>query len=266
MSKRKITNVSRWILVSGWLGLLVYGCSAPADDNDDGRLGTGGSTSGAAGSGISGAFSGSAGTVSGSAGVGVGGTPPTGGSAGVAGTPPTGGTPTGGAAGSGGTVAGTGNVAGTATGGTAGTPAAGSGPGGSAGSGAGASGVNMDAMCKSISNNMPCTAAVGDGKMCPMMPCGLGDSGRRDCNCQVNWTCTSCNFASSPIMTKPANAETPCSGVTNGMPCAMNIDSPLSVCNNSAATPDDPYCMCASDPRNPANPAEWNCDSAPSSW
>jgi hypothetical protein len=263
MSKRKFTVGSRWILVSSWLGLLVYGCSStPADD---GQPGTGGGTSGSAGSGFSGTFSGSAGTTSGTAGVGVGGTPPT---AGTGGTPPTAGTPSGGTAGTGagGSVAGTGAEAGTSTGGTAGTPAAGTGPGGSAGAGGGASGVNMDAMCKSISNNAACTAAVGDGKACPMMPCGLGDSGRRDCNCQVNWTCTSCSYANSPIMTKPANAETPCSGVVNGMPCAMNIDSPLSVCNNSAATPDDPYCMCASDPRNPANPAEWNCDTAPSSW
>jgi hypothetical protein len=263
MSKRKFTVGSRWVLVSSWLGLLAYGCSTPADDTGDGGQGAGGGIGGSAGSGVSGTFSGSAGTVSGSAGVGVGGTPSTGGTPPVGGTPSTGGSLPGGAgSGVGGSDAGS---AGTPAGGTAGAPG-GSGPGGAGSSGGGATGVNMDAMCKSISNNMPCTAAVGDGKACPMMPCGLGDSGRRDCNCATNWSCTSCSFANSPIMTKPANAETPCSGVVNGMACAMNIDSPLSVCNNSTATPDDPYCMCASDPRNPANPAEWNCDSAPSSW
>jgi hypothetical protein len=157
--------------------------------------------------------------------------------------------------------------AGGAPAGAGGTPASGAGgsAAGTGGASGGSTGVNMDAMCKSISNNMPCTAAVGDGKMCPMMPCGLGDMGRRDCNCATNWSCTSCNYSASVIATKPANAETACgTDVVNGMMCSMNIDQAASVCRSTST--EDPYCMCASDPRNSANPAEWNCDSAPSSW
>jgi hypothetical protein len=263
MSKRKITDGSRWVLVSGWLGLLVYGCSTPADGTDDGRPGTGGGTSGSAGSGFSGAFSGSAGTVSGSAGVGVGGTPATGGAAGVG--------VTGGTAGVGvtGGTAGVGVTGGTAgdgmTGGAAGTGTTGgaAGTGTTGGTGGGSATANNDPECTGIRTNMPCTLM---GKACPNMACGLGDTGRRDCNCATNWTCTSCSFVGSVIQTKPANAETPCSGVTNGEACAVSPGMAESVCNNSAATPDDPYCMCATDPRNPANPPEWNCDSAPSSW
>jgi hypothetical protein len=136
---------------------------------------------------------------------------------------------------------------------------------GGAGGGGGVTGVNTDAMCKSISSNMPCTAAVGDGKMCPMMPCDLGDQGRRDCSCATNWTCTSCNFTGTAIATRPANADTACgTDVVNGMPCATNVDQAASVCKSSST--EDPYCMCASDPRNPANAPEWNCDSKPGPW
>jgi hypothetical protein len=253
MSKRKFTVGSRWVLVSGWIGLFGYGCSTPADETGDG--GGGGGFSGSAGAGVSGTFSGSAGTVSGSAGVGVGGTP----AGGTAGTPATGGAAPGGAgSGVGGTDAGSAGVAGTPpTGGSGGTPGGGAGPGGAGSSAGGSGGVNTDAACMGIKSNMPCTP---EGQMCPNLACGLGDTGRRDCNCATNWTCTSCNFANSPIATKPANADTACAGVTEMAACAMPND-PASVCAMGGE-----FCICALNPRAPADPPEWDCDDPPSTW
>jgi hypothetical protein len=145
-----------------------------------------------------------------------------------------------------------------ATGGAAGGPG-GAGPtGGTAGAGTGA---NNDPECKGISNNMACTIQA---KSCPNLACGLGDTGRRDCNCATNWTCGSCSFAGSVVATKPANAETPCVGVTEGMACAVSPGLAESVCKSTVVTTE--YCMCATDPRNAAATPEWDCDKAPTGW
>lgn len=276
MSIRKLTVGSGAVVFSSLFVLFTYGCVAePADSGDDNTSGTGGvmNTGGA----------GPTGGVAGTPASGAGGTTPLGGTGGTAPTAGSGATPTGGASGAaagGASGASTGGVAGVGPSGAGGTPMGGGGAGGTPASGAGGmpggtgsgggaggalGGVNTDAMCKSISNNMACTAAVGDGKMCPMMPCGLGDVGRRDCNCQVNWSCTSCSFVGTVIETRPANADTACGAdVVAGMPCAMNPDSAASVCKSTSTT--DPYCMCASNPRNTAEPPEWNCDSKPGPW
>jgi hypothetical protein len=122
----------------------------------------------------------------------------------------------------------------------------------------GTGGINTDPECMGIAVNGSCTI---QGKSCPNMMCGLGNSGRRACNCATTWTCTACDFANSWIRDRPANIPA-CSGVTAGEICATAVDSPSSVCQETATR----YCVCATDPRSPTSPPEWDCDTAPSSW
>ena len=119
-------------------------------------------------------------------------------------------------------------------------------------------GVNTDPECMGIAVNGSCTI---QGKSCPNMICGLGNSGRRACNCATTWSCTACDFANSWIRDRPANIPA-CSGVIAGELCANGVDSPSSVCQETTTR----YCVCATDPRNPTSPPEWDCDAAPSSW
>jgi hypothetical protein len=263
MSNRKYGVGSGKVLVSCWAAMLAYGCVAAPAENSPGD--GGGNVSG------TGAPTGGTAT-GGGAGVGMGGSLPTGGTAtggaatgGAAGAGVTGGATTGGAAGAGvtGGVATGGGAGAGVTGGVAGAPG-GSSTGGTAGASSG--GANSDAECKGIRSNMACTP---EGKACPNMACGLGDMGRRDCNCATNWTCTSCSHVGTPIATKPANADTACAGVTVGAVCEASPDSPDSVCNpnmTAGNTIMEEYCMCASNPTQPADPPEWNCDDGPSSW
>ena len=254
------------MLVSSVVALAAYGCVAAPAEGDDGRDDGLGGTGALGGTGQGGA----AGTVAGTSGTGVGGATPTGGTPGLGGAAPTGGAPPqGGSAGvgTGGTMAGTGTsgTAGTPAGGSGGAPPqGGAGPVGGAGTGpggTGAGGVNSDAACMGIKSNMACTP---EGQMCPELPCGLGDTGRRSCNCVTNWTCMSCSFVNSPIATKPAGAETACVGVTEGMPCAAGAGMAESVCKSTVVTTE--YCMCAVNPRMPTAAPEWDCDSPPNTW
>jgi len=268
MAKRQYLG-SRTVLVSSWFALLGYGCVADPATTDDGggdaASGTGGSgVSGASTGGVSGAVTGGAptGGVSGA----VTGGAPTGGVSGSAtgGAVPTGGANPGGAGvgTSGNAGTGTSGTAGTPTGGTgAGTGPGGAGPQGGSGPAGGSGGANTDAECKSITSKAACPI---EGKVCPNLACGLGDTGRRTCNCATTWTCESCNFAGSAIATKPANAETACVGVTEGMMCATSPGLPESVCKSTVVTTE--YCMCATDPRNPTAMPEWDCDKPPSTW
>jgi len=266
MAKRQYFS-SRTVLVSSWFALLGYGCvaePATSDDGGDGVSGTGGATTGGASSG------GAAGTaVSGAAGTGVSGAAPTGGAstggasgAATGGTVPTGGANPGGAGVGVSGSAGTGMAGTPATGGTgAGTGPGGAGPQGGSGPAGGSGGANTDAECKSITSKAAC---VPEAKMCPNLACGLGDTGRRSCNCATTWTCESCNFSASTIATKPAGAETNCVGVTEGMVCATSPGLPESVCKSIVVTTE--YCMCATNPRDPTAMPEWDCDKPPTSW
>jgi hypothetical protein len=125
---------------------------------------------------------------------------------------------------------------------------------------AGAGGVNTDPQCMGIKSNMACPI---EGKLCPNLPCGLGDAGRRGCSCATFWTCTACDFSSSFLATRPPNIQ-PCSqSVQDGFACTVPA-SPSTVCSSIVAT--NEYCVCASIPRQPALQPEWDCDAAPSSW
>jgi hypothetical protein len=262
MSNRKYRVGPHTVVFSSWISLLAYGCvAAPADD----PTGTGGvSGTGTITGGVSAGGTGGAGVTGGAAptgGVGQGGAAPTGG---ISGAGVTGGAaPTGGVAGAG-VTGGTGGAG--VTGGAAGagvTGGAGGAPAGAGGTGpaAGAGGVNTDAECTGIKSNMACPI---QGKACPNLVCGLGDTGRRECNCATNWTCTSCNFTGSVIATKPATADTPCAaGVVSEAACAMGND-PASVCASTETAGE--YCICAINPRNTAEAPQWDCDEPPSSW
>ncbi len=247
----------------------LQGCMATAANGDDDTqlpavggsagtvAGTGGSdASGTSGTGPgagtgaepgSGAGGGGAGTpTGGTGGVGAsGGTADPG--AGTAGAPPP--------AGAGGTDPGAGGVAGAGgtdvgagAGGTAGDGGTGVGAGGTAGSAAGAGGVNSDPLCKGIKSNMACTS---EGLSCPVLACGLADSGRRDCACATNWTCTSCDFTGSPYATAPASPAT-CTTEKDKDPCTTEG----AVC---IGAPNSEVCACYMD----GSTLIWDCDKQP---
>jgi hypothetical protein len=119
-------------------------------------------------------------------------------------------------------------------------------------------GVNPDPECMGIALNGACSL---QGKSCPSLMCGLGNTGRRVCNCATTWQCAACDFSNSWIYNRPANIPA-CSGVTAGEVCAIGVDSAASLCQETATR----FCMCATDPRSPTAPPEWDCDAAPSSW
>jgi hypothetical protein len=217
--------------------------TVPGDDDYPGQGGSSGASSG--GAGTAGDFGGAA--TNGGAFI-------TGGSFPTGGTYPTGGTfPTGGVGTSGGSIA----VGGTFAGGTAGviatggtSPCAGDRIGG--GGFAGQAPPNTDPECKGIRTNQPCAL---DGKMCPNLPCGLADSGRRQCSCATNWQCTSCDNSNSWISTPPCDI----------LPCPPEVADEVSctsehtVCGPVGSE----YCACY---RSPTDGLIWDCDSPPSSW
>jgi hypothetical protein len=162
-----------------------------------------------------------------------------------------GGTDAGGSGGQGGSPAGTG------PGGTAGSgPPGGAGPGGTgaggtAGSG-GTGGSAGGASCVGIKSNSPCTQ---DDLMCPNLPCGLADSGRRTCTCMVNWSCTPCNFASGRFATQPGGITICGAGVADEVACGDTN----AVCGPQSGE----FCACYTDP---ADGMIWDCDVPPSTW
>jgi len=203
---------------------------------DDGSYGGGGSSGGSVDRGGSGSLSGAF---------------PSGGSY------PTGGAfPIGGTTGVGGTgVAGTIGVGGTQGGAfpTGGTSPCGSGsPGGIPAGTAGALPRNSDPECKGIKSNQAC---VLEGKACPNLVCGLGDSGRRECNCATNWTCSACDYSSSPFRARPAFIPVCTPDVADEVPCTTE---------NQLCGPVGPeYCACFS---SCTDGLIWDCDNAPSTW
>lgn len=188
---------------------------------------------------------------------GTGGTVPRGGStSGVGGTLPTGGSPaTGGTAptgGFGGMISVGGTMPDAGYGGM--VPSGGSTTTGGLGGVGGASGiVNTDPNCRGIRNQMPCAI---EGTMCPSLPCGLADSGRRQCACATVWTCTSCDFSESVFRDRPANIA----------PCPLEVADEVActevntVCGPVAA---GEYCACY---LSPTDGPIWDCDSPPSTW
>ena len=158
---------------------------------------------------------------------------------------------TGGSSGSGGAATGGSATGGTATGGTAtgGTATGGTAPtGGTGGTG---DAPNPDPECKGISGGAACPI---DMKMCPGMACGIADSGRRDCNCATNWTCTSCDYTNSPFKDKPADIPA-CTDAADEVPCTTQ--------NQVCGPVGTEYCACYLDA---TDGLIWDCDKPPTSW
>jgi hypothetical protein len=158
-------------------------------------------------------------------------------------------TPTGGASGTGagGTASGTGGAAGSGA-----TTSGGSTSTGGAGGGGAGDMPNPDPECKGISRDMPCTL---EGKMCPNLACGIADSGRRECNCATNWTCTSCDYTNSPFRDMPADIPMCPAGVGDEVTCT-NVNT---VCGPMGAE----YCACYQDA---TDGLIWDCDDPPTTW
>jgi hypothetical protein len=217
------------------LPLVIWGCSSA--DTPDPNTGTGGTTGAGATTG-SGATTGAGAT------------------AGTTGTTGTGGTGTAGTGGTGTSTGGTGSAGTTSTGGTgtAGDTGAGGTTAGTTGTGGGTAGTGgNDPACKGISTGMACTP---EGTNCPVLMCGLADSGSRSCNCATTWSCTSCDFTNSPFKDKPANITT-CTGTeADKIPCTeLNA-----VCEGAAG---GEVCACFTDDE---GAQIWDCDKAPTSW
>jgi len=152
-------------------------------------------------------------------------------------------------------AAGTGGSTG-ATGGTGGTGGTTGGTGGSVAGTGGSGGVNTDPNCKGIRTNMMCTAM---GQHCENLVCGLGDAGSRVCDCNGTWTCTMCDFSSSPhawAMAKPADI-TVCTGSEADTIACPTLDA---TCEGAAG---GEACVCFLDDE---NAQVWDCDSPPSTW
>jgi hypothetical protein len=141
--------------------------------------------------------------------------------------------------GTGNTSAGTGNS-------DAGTPP-------TAGTGSGGTPPVAGAACKSIKTGMACTP---EGQDCPMLACGLADSGIRDCLCQGTWMCQSCDFTASPFKDKPADITT-CTNQADKLDCTGQEGA---VCEGAAG---GEVCACWPDDE---GALIWDCDKAPTSW
>ena len=178
-----------------------------------------------------------------------GGNVPTGGSSSTGGSFPTGGTlMTGGTGADGGIqIGGTAGVA--AMGGTS---ACGSGsPGGIPAGTGGLAPPNSDPECEGIRTNTPCAL---EGKLCVDLACGPGDSGRRECACAVNWTCSACSNTGG-FPERPVNIL-PCpSAAADGVACTGEN----TVCGPVVGE----YCACA---RSPVGSLIWDCACPPSTW
>jgi hypothetical protein len=172
---------------------------------------------------------------------------PEGDDGGTGGSSGSGGSATGGSAPTGGTSTGGSSTGGTSTGGTS---TGGSAPTG----GTGGTGdlPNPDQECRGIKSNQACMI---EGKSCPNMACGLADSGRRDCNCATNWTCSACNYDNSPFKDRPADVPACPPEAGDEVPCTeMNA-----VCQPAGTE----VCACYQDAM---DGLIWDCDSPPSSW
>ena len=210
----------------------------PGDDDvsgdDDGSVGIGGSSVGGSGIGAGGSVAGH------------GPTPP----------PPVGGTSAGGtfagATSAGGSSAGTIAIGGGSPGGTTGTGSTCNGIGDIAGGTGGTTPPNADPECKGIRSNMACSL---EGKACPSLVCGLGDSGRRQCNCATTWTCTACDYSNSPFRDRCAEIPLCPVDAADEVPCAVLN----TVCGPVAGE----YCACY---QSPYDGLIWDCDNPPSTW
>jgi hypothetical protein len=223
------------------------GSKVPSGD-DDARSGRGGAAGGSEG-GV-GAV-GAAGTVAGGSfatggAFATGGTVPTGGTFATGGTFPMGGTST-----SGGSI----GTAGAPSGGFANFPGCDGGASDPIGGSGGARPINTAAECRGISRGMPCPT---EGTMCPNLPCGLADGGRRQCACaNLIWECTSCDFTGSPWVSPPCDLL-PCpAGIADEVACT----SEGTVCGPDPSTGE--YCACW---LSPSDGLSWDCDNPPPTW
>jgi hypothetical protein len=160
----------------------------------------------------------------------------------------TGGTSSGGTSNGGSTSTGGTSSGGTSSGGS--TSTGGTSSGGTSGTGGDA--PNPDPECKGIKTGEACTVA---DKQCPSMPCGLADSGRRDCNCATSWSCTACDYTNSPFKDRPADIQACPSNASDEVACTT--------ANSVCGPVGNEYCACFQDA---TDGLIWDCDKPPTSW
>jgi hypothetical protein len=150
---------------------------------------------------------------------------------------------------------------------TAGTSGSGGAAGGAAGAPAGDPTVALaDAQCMGIGTGDPCPL-VGT---CANRPCGLADTGSRNCVCGTNgvmtWMCTSCAYpmgADQPSILIPpgigdAGALEPCvAGMSDGVICTPDRGDRCLAANGEVCA-----CWLEEDP----GVSQWDCDNKPSFW
>ena len=146
-----------------------------------------------------------------------------------------------------GTTNGSAGTAPSVTGGSGGAPPAG---GGAPTTGGGAS---DPLACKGISSNMACAP---EGTNCPMLSCGLADTGARTCKCETTWKCSACDFSNSPFKDRPANITT-CTGSEQDKLTCTEMNK---VCEGA---PGGEVCACYPDDE---GALIWDCDKKPTSW
>jgi hypothetical protein len=166
-----------------------------------------------------------------------------------------GGKSSGGAAGKGGGGGGGGKVG---AGGVAGSSAGGDGAGGTGGGyDPGPGTCSPDTVvpneCRGIKTGMACQ---NEGLLCSNLPCGLADTGCRQCLCSTTWSCTPCDYSSSPLKDQPIDPWTCTEAVADKVACVVEWD----VC---VGAPSSEVCACYTDSE---GALIWDCDKPPSSW
>jgi hypothetical protein len=95
-----------------------------------------------------------------------------------------------------------------------------------------------------------------EGTDCPMLACGLADSGTRACKCEGTWMCSACDYSASPFKDKPANTM-PCTSQMDKLACDGMMGQ---VCDGA---PGGEVCACWTDDE---GSLIWDCDKPPTSW
>ncbi len=159
--------------------------------------------------------------------------------------------------------------------GTGGSPSATAGASGSGGAAGGAAGAApagdpatplAEAQCMGIGTGRACLL-VGT---CANRPCGLADTGSRNCVCGeggvLTWACTSCAYpmgADQPSILIPpgvgdAGALEPCvAGMSDGVICTPDRGDRCLAANGEVCA-----CWLEEDP----GVSQWDCDNKPSFW
>jgi len=115
--------------------------------------------------------------------------------------------------------------------------------------GAGGTG-NDPPECAEIVRNTTC---LGVGVTCDDLPCGIADTGRRECACTGIWECTSCDLTNSPVRDLVGPFRECTDEIVDGVRCSTEWD----LCGPTVS---GEYCACYVGPE---GRLIWDCDVMP---